>query len=117
VTTLVTTLGAFKLEELGHATGVILPHEHIFVDLREPDRPGHSVASEQAVVELMAPELKRAKDAGVIALTDSTPEGVGGSRTSRRLCAGRIESGRTARSDPHRSVPGTLDSSLGSAGK
>ena len=77
MTTLVTTLGAFKLEDLGHATGVILPHEHIFVDLREPDTPGHSVASEQAVVELMAPELKRAKDAGVIALTDSTPEGVG----------------------------------------
>lgn len=77
MTTLVTTLGAFNLENLGHATGVILPHEHIFVDLREPGTPGHGVASEKAVVELMAPELKRAKDAGVIALTASTPEGVG----------------------------------------
>lgn len=75
MTALITTLGRFELEDLG--SGIILPHEHIFVDLRQPDVPGHGEAPMQAVVELMAPELERARAAGVVALVASTPEGVG----------------------------------------
>jgi phosphotriesterase-related protein len=70
---LITTLGA-KAE---HELGLILPHEHIFVDLRSLDTPGHGQAAEAEVVALMAPELERAAAAGVSALVECTPEGVG----------------------------------------
>ncbi len=70
---LITTLGA-KAE---HELGLILPHEHIFVDLRSLDTPGHGQAAEAEVVRLMAPELERAAAAGVSALVECTPEGVG----------------------------------------
>ena len=70
---LVTTLGAKTEQELG----LILPHEHIFVDLRSLDTPGHGQAAEAEVVGLMAPELQKAAAAGVSALVECTPEGVG----------------------------------------
>jgi len=70
---LITTLGAKAESELG----LILPHEHIFVDLRSLDTPGHGRAEEAEVVALMAPELERAAAAGVTALVECTPEGVG----------------------------------------
>ncbi len=57
--------------------GLILPHEHIFVDLRPLDTPGFGQAEPEAVVALMAPELERARQAGVSALVECTPEGVG----------------------------------------
>lgn len=70
---LITTLGP-KAE---HELGLILPHEHIFVDLRSLDTSGHGQAAEAEVVGLMAPELRRAAAAGVSALVECTPEGVG----------------------------------------
>jgi len=70
---LITTLGP-KTE---HELGLILPHEHIFVDARSLDTPGHGQAAEAEVVRLMAPELERAAAAGVSALVECTPEGVG----------------------------------------
>jgi phosphotriesterase-related protein len=70
---LVTTLGSKTEQELG----LILPHEHIFVDLRSLDTPGHGQAAEAEVVALMAPELQKAAAAGVSALVECTPEGVG----------------------------------------
>jgi len=70
---LITTLGPMSERELG----LILPHEHIFVDLRSLDTPGHGQAAEADVVRLMAPELERAATAGVSALVECTPEGVG----------------------------------------
>ncbi len=70
---LVTTLGVKSEQELG----LILPHEHIFVDLRSLGTPGHGQASVADVVALMAPELERAAAAGVSALVECTPEGVG----------------------------------------
>jgi phosphotriesterase-related protein len=56
---------------------MILPHEHIFVDLRLPDHPHHSAAPPEEVVALMAPQLERARAAGVTALVAATPVGVG----------------------------------------
>ena len=70
---LVTTLGAISEEQ----AGLILPHEHIFVDLRPLDTAGFGQAAEADVVRLMAPELERARAAGVNTIVECTPEGVG----------------------------------------
>jgi phosphotriesterase-related protein len=55
----------------------ILPHEHIFVDLRTPNTPGQGEAEVQPVIDLMEPELIAIKKQGVTALVECTPEGVG----------------------------------------
>lgn len=70
---LITTLGPRTAEELG----AILPHEHVFVDLRTPDQPGHAEADPAAVVALMAPELARAREAGITAIVECSTVGVG----------------------------------------
>ena len=68
-----TTLGPKRAEELG----MILPHEHIFVDLRTPDRPGYAEAEAADVVRLMAPEVEAAKARGVTAIVECSTGGVG----------------------------------------
>ena len=68
-----TTLGPRQLDELG----LILPHEHIFVDLRTWDAPGYAEADPNDVIRLMAPEIRRAQDAGVTAIVECSPVGVG----------------------------------------
>jgi phosphotriesterase-related protein len=70
---LITTLGPKTAAELG----LILPHEHIFVDFRLPDHPEHGVAEVADVVALMAPEVAKAQALGVTAMVDCTPVGVG----------------------------------------
>ncbi|MBN1260358.1 MAG: esterase [Anaerolineae bacterium] len=70
---LLTTLGALSQDDLG----MILPHEHIFVDRRQPDVPGFARAHTENVVALMAPELEKARAAGVTAIVVCTPIGVG----------------------------------------
>jgi phosphotriesterase-related protein len=54
---LITTLGPKTAAELG----LILPHEHIFVDFRLPEHPEHGVAEVADVVALMAPEVEKAR--------------------------------------------------------
>ncbi|MCL6509264.1 MAG: esterase [Anaerolineae bacterium] len=73
MTQLFTTLGSRSRDGLG----LILPHEHIFVDLGAPDRPDFGQAKAEAVVALMGPEVERARAAGVTALVECTPVGVG----------------------------------------
>jgi len=68
-----TTLGTRSSTDLGF----ILPHEHIFVDLRPWDTPGFAEARTEDVVRLMAPELARAKAAGVTAIVECSTVGVG----------------------------------------
>lgn len=70
---LITTLGPQRADELA----MILPHEHIFVDLRTPDQPGYAEAETDAVIRLMEPELRHAQAVGVTALVDCAPVGVG----------------------------------------
>jgi phosphotriesterase-related protein len=70
---LITTLGPKSADELG----MILPHEHIFVDLRTPDQPGYAQADPADVLRLMAPEIARARAVGVTAIVDCAPVGVG----------------------------------------
>lgn len=68
-----TTLGPLRRAELG----MILPHEHVFVDLRTPDQPGYAEADPADVVALMAPEIERIKALGITALVECSPTGVG----------------------------------------
>jgi phosphotriesterase-related protein len=70
---LITTLGPKNASELG----VILPHEHVFVDLRTWDQPGYARAETADVVALMTPEITRAQAAGVTALVECSTVGVG----------------------------------------
>lgn len=68
-----TTLGALERSQLG----LILPHEHVFVDLRTPDQPGYAEANAGDVIALMAPQIKAAKARGVTAIVECTTGGVG----------------------------------------
>ena len=70
---LVTTLGPKSLGELG----TILPHEHVFVDLRTPDTPGYAEAETADVVRVMAPQIDKAREAGVTAIVEPSTVGVG----------------------------------------
>src|SRR5687767_15123998 len=56
---------------------MILPHEHIFVDLRTCDQPGYGEAETRDVIRLMAPEIERARAAGVTAIVEPSTVGVG----------------------------------------
>lgn len=71
--TLYTTLGPRSRDQLG----MILPHEHVFVDLRVPDAPGYAEADVVEVVALMAPQIEAIKALGVTALVECSTGGVG----------------------------------------
>jgi len=73
MTALITTLGPKQADDLG----VILPHEHVFVDLRTWDEPGYAEADPANVIALMAPEIKRARAVGVTAIVECSTGGVG----------------------------------------
>ncbi len=70
---LITTLGPKHSTELG----MILPHEHIFVDLRTWDSPGYAQAETEEVIQLMTPEIEKAQQAGVSAIVECSSVGVG----------------------------------------
>lgn len=70
---IITTLGPMDANQLG----AVLPHEHVFVDLRTWDQPGYAVADPAAVVALMAPEIERARALGVTAIVECSTVGVG----------------------------------------
>lgn len=70
---LFTTLGPKTSAEVGF----ILPHEHIFVDLRTWDQPGYGQGRAEDVLALMAPEVEKARALGVTALVECSPVGVG----------------------------------------
>jgi phosphotriesterase-related protein len=70
---LITTLGPLGPDDLG----MILPHEHIFVDLRTWDQPGYGEGDADDVIRLMAPEIERARALGVTAIVEPGPVGVG----------------------------------------
>lgn len=70
---LYTTLGPLGADRLG----MILPHEHVFVDLRTPDQPGYAEADEGEVLALMVPQIEAIKALGVTALVECSTGGVG----------------------------------------
>src|SRR5262245_55715267 len=57
--------------------GLILPHEHIFTDLRGPEMKGYGQAEEADVARVMRPLLDAAKRAGVSTIIECTTIGVG----------------------------------------
>lgn len=57
--------------------GLILPHEHLFVDLRGPLTPGYATGDPEEVGQLLKPYLDAAHDAGVTALVECSTSGVG----------------------------------------
>jgi phosphotriesterase-related protein len=59
------------------AAAIILPHEHVFVDLRTPDHPDHARAETAEVVEAMVPPLRKARAAGIGAIVEASTVGVG----------------------------------------
>ncbi len=69
---LVTTLGPMVA-----AGGTILPHEHVFVDLRTPLTRGYAEAATEEVVRVMLPSLQEAKAAGIAAIVEASAVGVG----------------------------------------
>jgi phosphotriesterase-related protein len=73
VAQLYTTLGPLSRDQLG----MILPHEHVFVDLRTPDQPGYAEADEADVLRLMVPEIEKIKALGITALVECSTGGVG----------------------------------------
>lgn len=70
---LYTTLGLIGRDRLG----MILPHEHVFVDLRTPEKPGYAEADVADVIALMAPKIEEIKVRGVTALVECSTTGVG----------------------------------------
>jgi phosphotriesterase-related protein len=70
---IITSLGPKSSSELG----LILPHEHVFVDLRTWDTPGYAQAETDDVIKLMAPEILKAKNCGVTAIVECSTVGVG----------------------------------------
>lgn len=78
---LITTLGPMRETELG----AILPHEHVFVDLRTWDQPGFGKADVDDVIRLMRPEIEAVRVAGITAIIE--PSGIGVGRRADILLA------------------------------
>ena len=68
-----TTAGPVVAEGLG----IVLPHEHIFTDLRGPTTPGYGQADPADVVRIMSPLLADARRKGVGVLFECSSIGVG----------------------------------------
>ena len=105
-----TTLGPIGASDLG----IVLPHEHVFVDLRTWDQPGYAEADPAAVVALMAPEIERARATGVTAIVECSTVGVG-----RRADIDRAVSEATGfpLDRPDRDLPRAVGAALGSRGE
>lgn len=73
MTKLITTLGNFAADQLG----MILPHEHIFVDLGPITAESYRYADVADVIRVMGPEIEKIKVQGITALVECTPVGVG----------------------------------------
>jgi phosphotriesterase-related protein len=68
-----TIKGSVEIDSLG----LILPHEHLFTDLRGPSVNGYAQGDPSAVVQVVGPYLAEAAAAGVTALVECSTIGVG----------------------------------------
>src|SRR5918995_7007788 len=78
-----TTTGPVDVDSLG----LILPHEHLFTDLRGPLVADYARGEPSAVVEAVGPYLAEASKAGVTALVECSTVGVGRNLTVLRRLA------------------------------
>ena len=67
--------------------GLILPHEHLFTDLRGPRVADYAQGEPSAVVEVVEPHLAEASKVGVTALVECSTVGVGRNLTVLRRLA------------------------------
>lgn len=56
---------------------LVLPHEHLFTDRRGPEKAGYAQEDPELVSKMMAPYLRQAEEAGVTALFECSPVGIG----------------------------------------
>jgi len=70
---LITTRGELDRTDLG----LVLPHEHVFVELGDEVATHHQDVDPADVVAVMSPYVEDAMAAGVTAMVECTPEGVG----------------------------------------
>ena len=110
MTSIRTTLGPKSSSELG----LILPHEHVFVDLRTWDTPGYAQAEAEDVIRLMAPEIRRAQAAGVTAIVECSTVGVGRRADIERAVS---RGDRSAAGGADRDLPRTVGAGLGARGE
>jgi phosphotriesterase-related protein len=68
-----TVKGAIALDSLG----LILPHEHLFTDLRGPTATDYAHGESSAVLKLVKPYLAEAVQSGVTAIVECSTVGVG----------------------------------------
>lgn len=68
-----TVLSDVPISELG----MILPHEHLFTDLRGPETFGYAQDNPSLVIDTMKPYLAAAEDSGLTALIECSTVGVG----------------------------------------
>ncbi len=61
----------------GDSLGLILPHEHLFTDLRGPSAPDYARGDPSTVIKVVKPYLAEASTAGVTALVECSTIGVG----------------------------------------
>jgi phosphotriesterase-related protein len=87
VTHLTTVLGPVDVDNLG----LILPHEHLFTDLRYPDAQEQGQADPDDVVRVMGPYLDEAWAAGITALVECSPPGVGQNPIAMRALAAHTQ--------------------------
>jgi phosphotriesterase-related protein len=76
-----TVKGPVEIDSLG----LVLPHEHLFTDLRGPQVPDYAQADPESVVRVVKPFLEEASAAGVTALVECSTVGVG--RNVEVLCS------------------------------
>ncbi len=78
-----TIQGPVAIETLG----MILPHEHLFTDLRGPTIAGYAQGKQEAVIRVVKPHLDVASAAGVTAIVECSTVGVGRNLTILRSLA------------------------------
>jgi phosphotriesterase-related protein len=61
----------------GKMLGLVLPHEHLFTDLRGPQAGGYAQGDPTQVVQVVGPYLAEAASLGVTALVECSTVGVG----------------------------------------
>lgn len=71
--TIQTVKGSIEVDSLG----LVLPHEHLFTDLRGPRVPDYARGDPSQVVKVAGPHLAEASAAGVTALVECSTIGVG----------------------------------------
>jgi len=108
VASLQTVLGLLPVSGLG----MILPHEHLFTDLRGPDAPGYAQADVRDVIRRLRPHLEELKELRVTAMVEASTGGVGRNIQVLRAVAAALDFPVVAPTGAYREafMPATLRS-------